>query len=276
MTALNNPLKQYFRRPAVYLSLPSKGKFYQENVIETTPTGELPVFPMTAIDEITMKTPDALFNGVAMAELIKSCIPSIKDPWAINNIDFDAILIAIRAAEGKNEMEIDSQCPSCSEVNSYGLNLLSMLSSITSGDFDNPLQINDLKVKFKPITYKQMNEASLIQLEVQKEFIQLESTEDQKEKNEKQKELIKKLTTTTMKLLTEAIEYIETPTTKVEEKEFIYDFLINCDKGTYLTVRDYNVELKGKSEIKPLQVKCPNCSHEYNQPFTLNVSDFFG
>lgn len=276
MTVLNNPLKQYFRRPAVYLTLPSKGKFYAEGVVEETPNGDIPVYPMTAIDEITMKTPDALFNGVAMAELIKSCIPNIKDPWAINNVDFDAILIAIRAAEGKNEMEIDSQCPNCSEVNSYGLNLLSMLSSITAGDFDVPMQIHDLKIKFKPISYKQMNNAALIQMEIQKEFIQSDSEEDQQVKNNKQKELVKKLTTTTMNLLTEAIEYIETPTTKVEEKEFIADFLTNCDKNTYVSIRDHNIELKSKSEIKPLQVKCPNCSHEYQQPFTLNVSDFFG
>jgi hypothetical protein len=276
MTVLNNPLKQYFRRPAVYLTLPSKGKFYAEGVVEETPNGDIPVYPMTAIDEITMKTPDALFNGVAMAELIKSCIPNIKDPWAINNVDFDAILIAIRAAEGKNEMEIDSQCPSCSEVNNYGLNLLSMLSSITAGDFDVPMQIHDLKIKFKPISYKQMNNAALIQMEIQKEFIQSENEQDQQVRNSKQKELVKKLTTTTMNLLTEAIEYIETPTTKVEEKEFIADFLTNCDKNTYISIRDHNIELKSKSEIKPIQVKCPNCSHEYQQPFTLNVSDFFG
>jgi hypothetical protein len=101
-----NPLKQYFRRPAVYIKLPSNNKFYKDGVIENTPNGELPVYPMTAIDEITMKTPDALFNGVAMTELIKSCVPNIKDPWAINNVDFDAILIGIKIADGKNEMEV--------------------------------------------------------------------------------------------------------------------------------------------------------------------------
>ena len=97
-----NPLKQYFRRPAVYIKLPSNNKFYKDGVIENTSTGELPVYPMTAIDEITMKTPDALFNGVAMAELIKSCVPNIKDPWAINNIDFDAILIGIKTRKKNN------------------------------------------------------------------------------------------------------------------------------------------------------------------------------
>ena len=83
MTNPNNPLRQYFRRPAIYITLPSKGKYYPIGAVEIPEGGEIPVYPMTAIDEITSKTPDALFNGTAIAELIKSCIPAIKDPWAI-------------------------------------------------------------------------------------------------------------------------------------------------------------------------------------------------
>ena len=67
----NNPLRQYFRRPAVYISLPSKGEGYSVDELELPETTELPVYPMTAIDEITARTPDALFNGTAVVELIK-------------------------------------------------------------------------------------------------------------------------------------------------------------------------------------------------------------
>ena len=77
----NNPLKQYFRRPSVYMKLPSNGQGYPEGSLEMPENGELPVYPMTAIDEITARTPDALFNGTAVAELITSCVPNIKDPW---------------------------------------------------------------------------------------------------------------------------------------------------------------------------------------------------
>ena len=62
----NNPLRQYFRRPAVHVKLPSGGLDYPEGVIDMPPSGELPVYPMTAIDEITARTPDALYNGVAV------------------------------------------------------------------------------------------------------------------------------------------------------------------------------------------------------------------
>ncbi len=125
----NNPLKQYFRRPAIYLTLPSKGKDYPPGVIDFPENGELPIYPMTAIDEITTKTPDALFNGNAVAELIKSCVPNIKDPWQVSSTDLDAILLAIKAASGSDSLEIDSTCPGCKEQSTYKINLVAVLST---------------------------------------------------------------------------------------------------------------------------------------------------
>lgn len=60
MTQSANPLKQFFRQPAIYLRLPSNGDFWPAGSLQMTPNSELPVYPMTAIDEITYRTPDAL------------------------------------------------------------------------------------------------------------------------------------------------------------------------------------------------------------------------
>jgi hypothetical protein len=59
----NNPLRQYFRRPSIYFRLPSDGRYYDASVVSMPPNRELPVYTMTAIDEMTVRTPDALFNG---------------------------------------------------------------------------------------------------------------------------------------------------------------------------------------------------------------------
>ena len=133
----NNPLKQYFRRPAIHLKLPSGGKGYPEGVLTMPESGELPVYPMTAIDEITTKTPDALFNGTAVVEIIKSCVPDIKDPWRINSVDMDAILIAVKSATGGNDLEINSTCPKCEEEAKYGVNLVGLLSTLKAGNYEN-------------------------------------------------------------------------------------------------------------------------------------------
>lgn len=272
----DNPLKQYFRRPAVYLKLPSQGKGYDPSIVNIPPNGELPVYPMTALDEITAKTPDALFNGTAVVELIKSCVPDIKDPWQINSADLDAILIAIKAASGSNNLELMSNCPNCKNEGTYGVNLINVLGTLKIGDYNEELSINDLNIKFRPLNYKEINKASVHQFEVQKIFANIEKMEDITEKNKIAEKALRDVTDITMKILATTIEYIKTPNTIVDDANYIYDFLKNCDRETYTAIRDYNSKLKAATEIKPLDIKCVECNHEYKQPFTLNVSDFFG
>lgn len=275
MTIQHNPLKQYFRRPSIYIKLPSGGKYYQPGVINQTETGELPVYPMTAIDDITSKTPDALFNGSAVVELIKSCIPDIKEPWNINSIDLDAILIAIRSASAGNELDIETVCPSCNEEAKYGINLVSILSTLKSGDYSNELQVNELGIKFRPLTYKEMNEVSMSQFELQKIFSSIENINDENEKNKRTKDILTSITAVAMKVLANTIESIRTPSSMVTENEYIHDFLQNCDRNMYEKIKTYHENIKKDAELKPLRVKCIHCGHEYEKPFTLNLSDFF-
>ena len=54
MSNTPNPLSGYFRSPKLYVKLPTGGKFYTKDVVEYPDAGELPVFPMTAKDEILM------------------------------------------------------------------------------------------------------------------------------------------------------------------------------------------------------------------------------
>jgi len=272
----NNPLKQYFRRPAVYLKLPSGGRDYPEGSINMPESKELPVYPMTAIDEITTKTPDALFNGVAVTELIKSCIPDIIDPWAVSSTDMDAIFLAIKAASGEQNLEIDSKCPKCEEISTYTLNLVAVLGTLTAPDYSKQLEISDLKIKFSALTYKEVNEAGLAQFEIQRLFADLEKITEQKEKAEKTKAALLQITTVTMSLIAKTIHYIETPNVNVTEYDHILEFLQNCDKNVYVSIRDYHTALKAQTELKPLDIKCNSCSHDYKQPFTLNPTDFFG
>lgn len=271
----NNPLKQYFRRPAVYIKLPSGGLYYDNDVLEVPESGEFPVYPMTAIDEITARTPDALFNGTAVAELIKSCVPGIKDPWKINSIDLDSILIAIKAASGGDNLEIESTCPSCKEFATYQVNLIGILSSLEPGNYETPMEIGDLKIKFRPLTYKQINDGATAQFEVQRIFMSIDNIEDTDERNTVSHQALERITSLTMELIASAIEYIETPGTKVVEKEFILDFLQHCDRNIYLQIREYNTVLRASTEVKPLQMECSSCEFKYEQPFTLNPADFF-
>ena len=275
MTVENNPLKQYFRRPAIYLKLPSGGKNYLPGVLNMPESGELPVYPMTAIDEITTKTPDALFNGTAVVEIIKSCVPGIVDPWNLSSVDLDAVLIAVKSATGGNDLEINSVCPKCEEESKYGVNLVGLLTTLKAGDYDTELPINELTFKFRPLTFREMNQASLGQFDLQRVFVQIDAMTDFEEKSAKTKEALKNITAVTMDILSKTIEYIKTPSAFVDQNEFILDFLRNCDKNVYIQIRDHNAMLKQQTEVRPLKVVCVSCQHEYEQQFTLNTADFF-
>lgn len=272
----NNPLKQYFRRPSIYIKLPSEGKYYNKSVVETTEMGDIPIYPMTALDEITSKTPDAVFNGQAVVDIIHSCVPNIKNAWEINVIDLDAILIAIKIASAGEKMGISTTCPKCSTEAEYNIDLIQVLSHQKNVDYSVPLKIRELEIKFKPLTYLETNKNNLAQFELQRALRDLEGYEDSEEKQKLINKTMVNLNKKVAEILAATIEYIKTPECVVHEREYIAEFLEECDKMTNITIRDKSIELKNQSQIKPLQIKCQNCSTEYSQLLTLNITDFFG
>jgi hypothetical protein len=239
--------------------------------------GELPVYPMTAIDEITSKTPDALFNGIAICDIIKSCVPAIKDPWAMPSMDIDAVLIAIRAATNGSELEIESTCPACEEEATYGINLIGLLSVMSSGDYSSTLNLGDLKIKIRPLNYTNINDGNLAQFNIQREIVALENMTDEAERKEKSSTMMLKISKINIEVMSNSIEYIIIPTgEQVDNKEYIAEFLGNCDKNTHDTIRKQIGTLREHSTTKPQKIKCIHCANEYEQPLALNVTDFFG
>lgn len=272
----NNPLKQYFRRPSVYMKLPSGGAGYPEGALDLPDNGELPIYPMTAIDEITARTPDALFNGTAVVELIRSCVPNIKDPWAVTNVDLDALLVAIKAASSPSgEMDVESQCPKCEDVSTFKIVLGGILAGLTNPDFDTELEVGELSIKFRPLSFKEVNQASIEQFDLQRMFASLENMTDEDQKSKAMQEALARITNLTMVLLSKSIVHIKTPTIPVTELEYILDFLQHCDRNLYIQIRDYSSKIREQSEIKPMQFTCASCSHQYEQSITLNPTDFF-
>lgn len=273
----DNPLSNYFRRPSIYITLPSKGKFYPEGALELTENNELPVYPMTAVDEITYRTPDALFNGTSIIEVIQSCMPNIKDAWAIPSIDLDTILSAIRIATYGHTLEIGTTCPKCEEEAEYGVDLRKIIEQLDVGEYDSTINVGDLEIHIKPLTYKDINESSLVQFEEQKIASVLEDAEmAEEEKLKLLSKTFKKISEVTITTMSKSVEYIKTPETMVSDSEQINEFLHNCERSIFETIKDKVLTLRSNSELKPLKIKCTECEHEYEQPFTLDMSNFFG
>lgn len=277
MTDPSNPLRKFFRQPAIYIRLPSGGKFWEPGALDLPVNGELPVLPMTAMDEITYRTPDALFSGQSVIDVIQSCMPNIKNAWSVPSVDINAILVAIRIASYGHELPIEVQCPACTSQDSFELDLRNALETLETPDYDQPLVVGDLEISFQPITYQQQNASSLDQFTGQKMLQNMASSElNDAEKLQKMQQVLKEITALTIKAITASVACIRTPQAMVTDPQHIDEFLRNCDNPTYVQIRDYAVALKTRSDFKPLAITCTNCSHQYQAPLGLDQTNFFG
>jgi len=273
-----NPLKQFFRQPAIYLSLPSQGNHWPEGSLDLPQNGELPVYPMTAIDEITYRTPDALFNGQAVVNVIQSCVPSVKDGWAVPGIDLNAILIGVRIASYGHEMEITTKCPSCETESDFTIDLRMVLDQVRQPDYETPIRQGDLEITICPITYRHQNAVNLKQYDQQRliQQIQIDQNLSDDQKVEQLNQALHQITELTIETLKYSISSIRARGTLVTETEFISEFLVNCDRKIYQEIRDRIIKLRTDSELKPFDITCPNCEHKFQQILTLDQAAFFG
>jgi hypothetical protein len=273
----SNPLQKFFRQPAIYVRLPNLGQNWKPGSIQYPASGELPVLPMTAIDEISYRTPDALFNGEAVTGVIQSCIPAVQDAWATPGTDLDVLLVAIRIASYGHSMDIGTTCPSCSEENEFALDLRSIIDNLKAGDFDKPLTQGDLTFYFRPLNYREMTNNSLQQFEQQKtmQMLNQDTGIAESDKITRMNQMMKSLVEVTVKAISQSITEIRTPGAIVTEQKYIEEFVTNCDRIIFNNIRDYVIKLRESSELRPLDISCPSCSHQYLQIFTMDMANFF-
>ena len=276
----SNPLKAYFRQPSIFIKLPSNGKYWPKGSIDIPVTGEIGVMPMTAKDEITMKTPDALMNGQAVVDVIQSCIPAIKDAWKCPTIDMEMILAAIRIASYGEGLELSTLCPCEKKVSlEYKIDLRTIVDFLSNIKFDDSVTLdNGLRVNIKPLDYAQLSKAQLKIWEQQKIFTAVNDeklADDQKLKifNES----FAKLTNMTIENFVAMIDSIETNDQIVNNKEYITEFIQNAGRDIYNQFETKMEEIKSATNLKPMKVKCtePGCDKEFDLPISLDQSNFF-
>lgn len=271
-----NPLKQYFRQPAIYIRLPSEGKFYPEGSLERTANNEYPVLPMTTMDEIMYRTPDALFNGSAVATVIQSCVPNIKNAWTVPSIDIDTILIAIRMATYGHALDITSTCPHCQNTADLSVDLRQALDQIRTPNYSDAMPVGDLKIFFRPVSYQEINQNSMRQFEDQKTMQMLQDSDGNDEQRLSQlSEILKKITEFTNHALAQSILMVETPQARVTDRVHIQEWLSNCDRNMFNRIRDHVIDSKSQAELQPLKITCDECKNPYEQSYTLDMTTFF-
>lgn len=273
-----NPLAHYFRQPKIHVQLPSKGKYWPVGSLQTPETGEHPVFAMTARDELLFKTPDALMNGSAIVEVIQSCIPSIKNAWAMPSLDVDAVLTAIRMATYGVDMDVNATCPKCNHVNEKSVDLRNVLDNLQNIDFATTVEINnEMVVHLRPMDYKEITGTALKTFEHQRIFSVInDESIGEDEKVRLFNESFIKLTDLTLETAVKCVTKIESAHGTTDNQEHIKEFLQNADKDVFTTINDTVNKSQKSGKMASFKTKCDKCEHEWDVQLTLDQADFFG
>lgn len=273
----HNPLQKYFRQPKIFVQLPSKGLFYTPGALQGD-YNNVPIFGMTGMDEIIMKTPDALFNGEATVKIIESCCPYIKDASEMPSIDVDAMLVAVRIATYGNDMDVTHTCPNCSTENDFTVDLQRILDYFSSLSFDGKIVIDDLTITIRPLKYSEITKFNVENYKLQKMLYQLskaETTGDDEQVQKVQDEIYKRISEMQLELFITSIENVQLPDSVVDDAEMIDEFLKNSDRKFFKTIKEKLEANKSKWEMPAQTVTCTNCSHESQVKITLDQADFF-
>jgi len=273
-----NPLQRYYRRPELYMSLPSQGNWWNKDSLELPPNGEIAVLGMSGKDDMAMRNADGLMNGATTVEVIQSCCPSIKNAWDMPIIDADAVLIAIRIASYGNTMEFKTNCGKCNEELSYEADLRWILENIKVPDYDVPTTVDErLHVYFKPDTFQRLNKNSIERYQQQRAIQSItQSNLPDEEKIERLRSDLIELTKFTVEKMSSHIDKIMIEDgTIVSSKEFIQEFIKNADQKMFNSIKE-GIESKNNAyEMPKMKSKCSHCNHEEDKSFTFEPTSFF-
>lgn len=271
---MSNPLQQYFRQPKIYIKLPSGGIFNKIGSLQGDVTN-MPVYGMTGMDEIIMKTPDALLSGESTAQVIASCCANIKDPWSLSAIDVPLILAAIRIATYGAELPVTHSCPKCQAENSYDIDLTAHIDFYNKCKYDNQLKIGNITINLQPLTYKQTTEFALRNFQLQQRLAQAEKLEDEQEQNKIIKDLFEEMGKIQNEIYIANIESVATPAGTVTDITYITEFIQNCDADIFAAIKNHNDTTRDTWSMPKQLLKCDSCGHESQVKVELDQSNFF-
>jgi len=274
-----NPLKSYFRKPGIWVKLPSDGQFYNVRPKDLNEMGEIPIYPMTAKDELLLKNADSLLNGSAVYALIRNCAPSITDPENMPNVDLDVVLLAIRRSTYGESMEV-SVMHDCSPdaKNEVKLDLNYFISSIRSiGTVDPIVLDNGIQVFVKPVNVKQLLQLNWIQYE---QIRKLQLAEQQNVSEQDKIGILQDsygaLTEANVNIVSECIDTVLLPGgVTVTDKHNIKEWVIDLSNGDFKKIEAVIMGLSEKGMAKTFKVHCDKCHQEFDSRLELNPTTFF-
>lgn len=283
MQEQQNSLSAYFRKEELKISLPSKGAFYPPGTLELDSNKEVGVYPMTALDELTLKTPDGLLSGESTFKVIRSCVPAIKDPWQMPSIDVDSVLIGIRIASYGPNMTVTSTVPKTKSKQDHEINLMGLLDSRKQPIIDTKVMLgNGVTIVVKPSSYREMQSIRRETFEKQRLSRTINNSDMDEEAKEKEfNKIFANLTMLNVQTLTDNIDTIVTPEGTFNDMASKQEFVNNVELKHVNMIRKKVDEINVIGSLPKYKVQTPEedvkkgAPESYEVPVMLDNSDFF-
>lgn len=275
-----NPLKNLYRKKSVFVALPSDSKFYKHPP-KLSIDEELGVLPMTASDDILLKSPDALFNGEALISMLKSCVPDIHDPEEMPVCDLDLVLMAIKVATNGEGLDVVARCPKCETEETYEVNLPALMSTSQKISKDNVVELEEgVKVHVRPYSLRSQIKGQVQRFHNYRMQMMLNKEMPNDEKAKIFDEALVAASAISVQLAADNIMLVEIPqdgadTVKVSDSDHIFEWVENMDSKTYEAVITRIRELSDSTINTEISLQCPSCTNEYRTDLELDPVSFF-
>lgn len=281
MAQSENPLKKYYRNVKLSVKLPSRGEYYKEGTLQLNEDGELPIFPMTAQDEITLQNPDALLTGQAVIDVIKSCVPAVSRSRKLLACDIDVLMIAIRVASYGEEANMELNCVECDASNTYSLNLDTLLNQAETLDEHYEVVLdNNLTIYVKPGSFESMvrqQKATFENSKIEGAVSNPELTDEQRMKI--LSHVFENMSKLNFDLINESISKIiftddEGVEQEIENRKHISEWVKNVDKTTIDKIEERILDVNKVGIAKTIPAVCKACSHSWDARIEFNPVNF--
>lgn len=276
-----NPLSGFFRSPKLFTKLPSMCNFYDDSVVDIPDSGEFPVFSMTAKDEMLMKNPDALLNGEAVAQVIASCVPNVKQPRKMISNDIDALLIAIQGATYGDDVEVEASCTKCKETVSGTASIEASLESMSVLEKSYSFETrNGLTIEVRPFSYESTVKAGIANFQSTRSLQSLQNIQDDLEQLRAFNENFVKIAMLNFELIVDSVASVRGKDAQgedfvVTDRKNIQEFLENCENTVGKQIESMITEVNEIGVNKTIQLQCGSCENVFEHTINFDPVNFF-
>ena len=271
MTNKHNPLSSHFRAPKLFAPIPSAGKFYGPAVVEMPETLELPVFAMTAKDEMIMKNPDALLNGEAVAQVIHSCVPNVKNARAMLSSDIDVLLVAVQGATYGDDVEVSAPCPKCDEDQKGVASVEQAIGTMGVLEESYTVEHNGLEIHVRPFTYASTIQAGITNFQSTRSLQALADVSNEMERLRLFNDNFKQIAELNFSLIVDSIssiDYTDEDGEKqsVTDRKHITEFLDNAEGTVGKKIEEQIAKLNSIGINHEMKLQCEKCTDDAGEP----------